>query len=170
MQGEPFRRHLRAIDQPAHHHPDADHALEHDQEGDHPAAPDQAAGNLLPPQEPDEWEDAGQTRQAAQLPMAPFPPEDRLEAVQGHAGIHQAVLGNLLVVIELRLPLVHVQRRNGSRQQFPLRDRDAGIGQPGRAAEHHHAEHQHGDHEQPDRDGTGAALPEERSHARPETA
>ncbi len=170
MYGQPLGRHLRAVGQARIDHPPAHHPLQPAKRKQHHAAPDQARGDRTLPEEQHERDGERHSHEPPQQPVAPFPPVDELEPTERHALVHDPVLGNLFVVIELRLPLGRVQGRDRAGQRLPLGDRQARVGQPCGAADHHHGEH-HGRHdEQPDRDGTGAALPEERSHALPGSA
>jgi hypothetical protein len=100
-------------------------------------------------------DDENEADYARQQPMRPFPPEDGLEAVERHVGIERGVLGDLPVEVEFGLPLCEIERRHDPRERLPLGDRQAGFGQPRRAADHHHREHQQRGQEEPRPDRRG---------------
>jgi len=76
--------------------------------------------------------------QTAEQAMRPFPPEDGFEAVDRHVGIELGELRDLLVAVELRLPLRPTQRRKDSGDRLPLGYGQARFSQPGRAPNQHH--------------------------------
>ncbi len=82
--------------------------------------------------------------------MRPFPPEDGLEPVQRHVGIEQGELRDLLVAIELGLPLRRAQRRKHAGDRFPLRDGEPGFREPSCAADQHHEEDEARDRDEPE--------------------
>jgi hypothetical protein len=74
--------------------------------------------------------------------MRPFPPVDELEVIERHAAIDEAIFRNLPVFLEGRLPIGRAERRYGAEQGLPFGDRQAGMSEPGCAADDHHYEDQ----------------------------
>ena len=76
-----------------------------------------------------------------------------LNSCERHAAVEMPELRNGLVLVELGLPRGLAQRRQGSGHGLPFDDRQAGLGQPRRAADQHHRkdERRHGVKPQPDR-------------------
>ena len=85
--------------------------------------------------------------------MRPFPPEDGLEAIERHVWIELGELRDLLVAVELGLPVRAAQRRKDSGDRLPLGDREAGFGEPRRAADQHHEKDKACDGDQPETNG-----------------
>ena len=100
--------------------------------------------------------------------MAPFPPEDRLERSEGHAGVERVILRDGLVGIERLRPLRLGERRQRAGDRLPFDDRKPGLGEPRGAADQHHDRDQERDRKQPPADGAflGRALCGNRSHAK----
>ena len=114
----------------------------------------QPCGDPAPPPEPQERQQKDDTDAARDQAMRPFPPIDGLERVQCHAVIKRAVLRNGLVSFELALPLRLGQRRYDAHDRFPLGDRQAGFGEPRRAADQNDGEHHRGHGIEPNPDRT----------------
>ena len=76
-----------------------------------------------------------------------------LNSCERHAAVEMPELRNGLVLVELGLPRGLAQRRQGAGHGLPFDDRQAGLGQPRRAADQHHREDErrHGVKPQPDR-------------------
>ena len=81
-----------------------------------------------------------------------FPPVDRLEIGEAHAGVEQPVLRNMPVFLELRGPARGRERRQDAGDRLPLGDRQPGERQPGNAADDDHREDHCATAEQPNRD------------------
>ena len=113
-----------------------------------PAERDLAAG-----EEPQEAEAPDEADHAAELAVAPFPPVDDLELVEGHAPVDELVLRNLAVLVEFGLPRCGIERRQRTGDRAPFGDREAEIREAGHAAngDHHHDEGE--EDREPDRDG-----------------
>ena len=78
---------------------------------------------------------------------------DELELVERHALVEHLVLRDLLVGLELGLPVGVAQRRDDAGDRLPLGDRQAGFGQAREAADHDHRQHHQRDDIEPDADG-----------------
>ena len=85
--------------------------------------------------------------------MAPFPPENRLELAESHAGVEFAILRDGLVGVERLLPLLLIERRQRAGDRLPLYNRKPGFGEPRGAADQHHDRDQRGDRDEPPTDG-----------------
>ena len=158
MGGEPVGAHVGPVDQPALHHVPAEQALaaaEH-ADGEHRETEPEIEGAA--DQEPEEGQHEGDPHRPAQQPMRVLEPEDRLELRQRHAEVDRLVLGEALVVGEERLPRVGADGRERAHQRAPVHHGEAGLVEPGDAAEHHHRQHQAGEAEQPPGDGAPPAV------------
>ena len=102
---------------------------------------------------PEKRQQIGNPDHAPEQPVAPFPPENRLELGQIHAGVEFAILRDGLVGVERLRPLLLIERRQRAGDRFPLDDREPGFGQTRGAADQHHDRDQGGDREQPPSDG-----------------
>ncbi len=93
-----------------------------------------------------------------------------LKPGERHVAVERLIFRDAFVIVEFGLPLRLVQRRDGAADRFPLRDRQAGFGQAGDAADHDHRDDQAGDDEQPSRHaaraGTGKESGAGLKHAR----
>ena len=150
MQRQSLLRHLGALAQARGHHPPADDRLEREQacrDGDLPA---ERALELASPPEPQGGQNECRADDARQQAMRPFPPEDGLEPIQRHVGIELGELRDLLVAVELGLPLRRAQRGKHSGDRFPLRDGEAGFGESSRAADQHHEKDEARDRDEPE--------------------
>ena len=152
MQRQPVLRDLDAVGESGAHHPPADDRLERQEPGRQENLPAKRAFEGAAAPEPQRGENEGEADQPRQQAMAPFPSVDRLEAVERHVGIERRVLRDLLVAVERRPPVGFAQRRNDAGHRLPFGDRQAGFGQPRRAADDHHDEDQRRDGEQPQPD------------------
>ena len=137
----------------ARHHEPAEEALQ-------PAEQEQGGkmrrhplGDAAADQEPEEGQGEDDADQPAEQTMGPFPPEDRLELGQAHAGIEGAVLRDRAVEVEDPLPLGLGERRQGAHERRPFHDREAGFGQAGDAADDYDGEDHQAAAEQPQGDG-----------------
>jgi hypothetical protein len=81
--------------------------------------------------------------------MRPFPPIDGPEIAHAHAMIKERVLRALPIEVELGLPVLLAQGRQGSGNEVPFSDREAGFRQSGGAADQHHGEDEKNQDEQP---------------------
>ena len=152
MQRQPILRDLDAVGEAGAHHPPADDRLQRQETGgDENLSAERAFERAAAP-EPQRRQNEGQADQAREQTMAPFPGVDRLEAVERHVGVERRVLRDLLVAVEGRLPAGFAERRNDAGHRLPFGDRQAGFGQPRRAADDDHDEDQrrHGEEPQPD--------------------
>ena len=150
MQRQSLLRHLGALAQARGHHPPADDRLERKQacrDGDLPA---ERAFELASPPEPQGGQNERRAHDARQQAMRPFPPEDGLEAIERHVGIELGELRDLLVAVELGLPLRCAQRRKHAGDRLPLRDGEAGFGEPRRAPNQHHEKDEARDRDEPE--------------------
>ena len=114
-----------ALFEPGRHHDPADHRL-------HPAQrPNTKHAQCAPPPERTKPERRHKTRckhqpdQAAQLPVRPFPPENRLELAKAHPLVQQFILRDRLIFRERVRPILRRQRRNSPHNRPPFRDRQA---------------------------------------------
>src|SRR5262249_61091610 len=94
-----------------------------------------------PPEEGEERQQEHSTRKPRREAVRPLPPVDRLELAERHAAIERTILGNGLVLGELRLPLAVRQRRKDPGDRLPLDYGEAGLGETRRPAEHQCQEH-----------------------------
>ena len=152
MERQAVLRDLDLLAEAGTHHPPADDRLEGQEAGRDRDLPSERALERPADPEPERRENERRADDAGEQPMAPFPPEDGLEAFQGHVGIAFGVLRDLLVTLELRLPVRRVQGRQDPGDRLPLGDGEARLGQPGRAADEHHGEDERGDRDEPDAD------------------
>ena len=95
---------------------------------------------------------------AAHQPVRPFPPEDGLELGERHPAVELRELRDGLVLVEFGLPRGVAQRRQRAGDRLPLDDREAGLGEPRRAADQHHREDQRRDGIEPQPDGALAGF------------
>ena len=153
VQRQPLLRHLGALAQARGHHPPADDRLERQQARRDRDLPAERALELALPPEPEARNDEGRADDARQQAMAPFPPEDGLEAVERHVRIERGELRDLLIAVELGLPLRAAHRRDHTGDRLPLGDREAGLGEPRRAADQNHEEDETGHRNQPEANG-----------------
>src|SRR5580692_8529546 len=100
MGGETIMRNFYPLREPGSHHPPADRALQRAEAKDHPEPPSDVGVQRATPQEPEKRQQIGDTDHAPEQPVAPFPPENRLELAKAHAGIEFAILRNGLVAVE----------------------------------------------------------------------
>jgi hypothetical protein len=157
MDGEAQLADLGTLGQPARHHPPADGALqaaEHEQQAD-PAA--HVARNRPCRGEIEERHEEDEADRAAEQAVRPFPPEDGLEAVEGHVAVHDLILRDLLVLLEFLLPFGVGQRRHDAVDRLPFGDRETGLGHPGRPADDDHRHDEEGDGPEPCPHGPVAA-------------
>ena len=138
MQRQPLLRHFGALAQARTHHPPADDRFEREQARRDGDLPPERAFELAPPPEPQGGQNERRAHDARQQAMRPFPPEDGLEPIERHVGIELGELRDLLVAVELGLPLRCAQRRKHAGDGLPLGDGEAGFGEPRRAADQHH--------------------------------
>src|SRR5665647_2815213 len=89
---------------------------------DQPQPAFQVRSQKAAPHEPQERQQVSDPDHAPEQPVAEFPPEDRLERGEIHAGVHFAILRDLLVGLERLRPLLLVQRRQRAGDRFPLDD------------------------------------------------
>ena len=150
MEREPDRRDRRhaGLEARRDHDPadDALRAKEQAHAGEDDRGPKR---NAAPADEPEEAGDVDEADEAPELAMRPLPPINRLERVEAHAAVQQIVLRAFLVALELRLPCVGVERRDGAGHEIPLGDREAGLRQPRRAADEHHGEREQDQEQEP---------------------
>ena len=99
--------------------------------------------------EEDERHKKDQAYGAAQLPVPPFPPEDKPELVERHGGVLGLELGRALIELELVFPVRLRERRDGTGDRLPLGDRQATVGQACRSPDDDHRDDHQGDDEQP---------------------
>ena len=120
---------------------------------------DRAEGREQPPRQPPAQPEVqkrhriGETDQPAPQAVYVLPPVDRLEFGEAHAVIEEAVLRDLLILLELRGPGRGRERRQYAGHRLPLGDRQARHGQPRDAADHDHDKDHAAAQEQPHRDG-----------------
>ena len=147
MQRQSLLRHLGALAQARGDHPPADDRLEREQACRDGDLPPERAFKLASPPEPQGGQNERRADDAREQAMRPFPPEDGLEPIDRHVGIELGELRDLLVAVELGLPVRAAQRRKHSGDRLPLGDGEAGFGEPRRAADQHHEKDKarHGD-------------------------
>ena len=113
------------------------------------------ARGMLPAQKEDrEGNEKYDPDKPSEEPVRPFPPIDGLEAIDAHAPIDLAVLGNMPVFLECVLPRGFAHRRHDAKDRLPFRDRKAGARQAGSPSHDHHGEHQPRNCEKPDAHGS----------------
>ena len=149
-------RYFGSLAQARRHHPPTDDRLERQQAGGDGDLPPKRAFELSLPPEPQTWEDKSRTDEPREQPMAPFPPEDGLEAVDRHVRIERRELRDLLITVELGLPFRAAHWRNHPGDRLPLGDRETRLGQTGRAADQNHKEDQTGHRDQPEPNSGGS--------------
>ena len=149
MRGQPILRDFGALRQARGDHPPADRALQPAETEDDPQPLFQFGRERAAPQKEKERHQISKADEAAEQPMAPLPPENRLELGQAHAGIEFTILRDGFVSLEGGRPLRLVKRRQCAGDGFPLDDRQPGFGEPRRAADQHHRENQHRHGDQP---------------------
>ena len=153
VQRQPLLRDLGALAQARGHHPPADDRLERQEAGGEGDLPAERALELAAPPEPQARNDKGRADDARQQAVAPFPPEDGLEALERHIRIERRELRDLLIAVELGLPFRAAQRRDHAGHRLPLGDREAGFGEPRRAADQNHEEDETGHRNEPEANG-----------------
>src|SRR4029077_13726142 len=94
-----------------------------------PQPPPQLRAQDSAPQEPEERHEIGDADKPPEQPVAPFPPEDRLELIETHAGVELTILRNGFVGFESLAPLCPTERRQGAGDGFPFDDRKPRFGQ-----------------------------------------
>ncbi len=144
--------------EPGGDHPPADGALQPAQRAEAEKASGPAGGNAPPGPEPEEAKAPDEADDPAELAVAPFPPVDHLELVEGHAPVDELVLRDLAVLVEFGLPRGGVERRQRAGDRAPFGDREARIGEACHAA---HRDHHHDEGEkdaEPDGDGAAGGL------------
>src|SRR5262249_44285201 len=104
MRAEAILRDLDPLREARGHHPPADRALQCAEAEDQPEPAPQLRTYAGARQEIEERQQIDNADDASELPMAPFPPEDRLEVSQTHAGVELAILRDQLVAFERLLP------------------------------------------------------------------
>ena len=122
------------------HHPPAEHALKAAEDEE-----DRQRGRELPrkatlKQEDSEGNCESESDHAAEEPVRPLPPEDVLEVGEREVEVLALVLGDLLVGLELGVPVGGRQRRQHAGDRLPLGDREPGVGEARDAAERDHRE------------------------------
>jgi hypothetical protein len=153
MRGEPILAHLGAHAQAAGDHPPSHRALrgeQHEQPGDPAARELRDAPAQHEPREGQGEGEAGEPRDDA---VPELPEVDRLEAGERHIRVEALVLGDALVLLELGGPLRRGVRRDHPGHRLPLRDREAALGEPRRAADEDDGEAEHGPRGEPEADG-----------------
>ena len=145
MSGEPILRNLNAIGETRSDHPPTDGALQSTEAENEPQSAAQSRSNPAAPEEPHERQQKNYADQAADEPVRPFPPIDRLERVKAHALIERVILRDGLILFERALPLRFAERRQYAHDRLPLGDRQARFRQPRCTANQNHGEHQGGD-------------------------
>src|SRR5271154_7091040 len=123
MGRETILRDLDPLRKPRGHHPPSDSALQRAESEDPPQPPLQLAANNSAPQKPEERQQIGCADHPPQEPMAPLPPENRLELVTRHAGVHRQILRNRLEGGEGLRPCRLTKRRQPPCDRLPLNDR-----------------------------------------------
>src|SRR5271168_3106680 len=117
---------LRDLDpprKPRGNHPPSNRALQRAESEDPPQPPLQFAADNAAPQKPEKRQQIGCADHPPQEPMAPLPPENRLELLKRHAGVHLAILRNRLVGVEGLRPCRLTKRRQATCDRLPLNDR-----------------------------------------------
>ena len=94
---QPFRRHLRPIDQAGCDHPPADGPLQAAQRKQRQQPQLVTSWNLAANPEPRQRQRKRQPDQPAEQPVDIFPEKDALELGQAHAAVHQLILARLLI-------------------------------------------------------------------------
>ena len=138
MGGKAVLRNFHPLAQSRCHHPPADRTLQRAETEDQPQPPPEVGAERAAPEKPEKRQQIGNADHAPEQAMAPFPPEDRLELAEIHAGIEFAILRNPLVALERLLPLLLLERRQRAGHRLPLDDRKPGFGETRRATDQHH--------------------------------
>ena len=142
-----------AANEAARHHEPAERSLRPAQNEQREDLRNEWLGNGPPQHEIGEWQQEHEADEAAQQPVRPFPPEDRLEAFEAEALVHRLILRDLLVFLEGVLPGGLAHRRQRAQDRLPFRDRQARAGKPRGPADHDHGQHKRCHGEKPDTDG-----------------
>ena len=147
MDGQPVLADIDAVDEAGRHHPPADRALQ---------AAEQPAGRRASASGRARRGRVAQKNSSGSANTKPTP-RARMRCAHSHQKIRLkpsrlmpsliwAYSGNLLVLGEFLLPFGIVERRDDAVDRLPFGDRQAGIGQPRRAADEHQR-HQHDEHD-----------------------
>ena len=144
------RRHRRhaGLEARGDHDP-ADRTLEPAEQAQPEQAEQQAAPEHAADPEPREGQEEQEADDPPEQAVAPFPPVQRLEAVEADALVEDAVLRRVAVLVELHRPVGGAERRDHAGYRPPLGDREARAGEPGRAADGDHRHHEHGEQVEP---------------------
>jgi hypothetical protein len=153
MRHQPVLADFDAVGEAAFDHVPAEHPLRRPKRENPSEGPRKAARNAAATQEIKERQGIGEADQPAPQAVDVFPPIDRLELDEAHAGVHQAVLRDVLIPLELGGPGGGRLRRQNPGDRLPLGDRQTRQGQPRDAADHHHHEDHAAAQEQPRGDG-----------------
>src|SRR5258706_11952918 len=111
MSSKAILRDFHPLRKPRGYHPPADRALQRAEAEDQPQTPPQLRAQNAAPEKPEKRQQVGDADHAPEQPVAPFPPEDRLELAKIHAGVEFAILRNGLVGLECLRPLLLSERR-----------------------------------------------------------
>ena len=160
MCGEPVLAHARVaarreqvVAQPGLDHPPAEHALEANQAGNADEGSRRACGDAAAGDEVDCWEDKGEPDETAPESVRPLHPVDLFELGELHIWVQTRELGRGTVLGEFGVPVVGRERWQGAGYGPPVCDAQAGLGEPGQAAEDDDAENARGTAEEPVADG-----------------
>ena len=116
------------------------------EEARRPARRDAAADG-----EPQEAERPDERRWSAELAVAPLPPVDALELVEGHSLVQRGVLRGSPCTCRTRPVQAAVAgRRHRAGDRAPLGDREAGVGEAGHAADQIIADEEREEDREPD--------------------
>ena len=146
MRGEPVGRHPRGVrrvilvlDEPGLDHPPANRALRRSEAEERRQARRERARDPPLGGEVRQGQDEVPAQRAAPLPVSPLHPVYELEVVHGHPRVRLLVLWGLLVLGELRVPVLGGERR--FLDEFPVGHGQAAPSEPGDAAQDDHAVH-----------------------------
>ena len=146
MRGEPVGRHprgvprvIRVLDEPGLDHPPADGALRRSEAEERRQARRERARDPPLGGEVRQGQDEVPAQRAAPLPVSPLHPVYELEVVHGHPRVRLLVLWGLLVLGELRVPVLGGERR--FLDELPVGHGQAAASEPRDAAQDDHAVH-----------------------------
>ena len=154
MSRKPVLTHVHPVSQPALDHEPAKRALRSSQNEKRRDPRYERPWNTAAQKEDREGNKEYDPDNPSEKPVRPFPPIDGFEAVEAHAAIYQAVLGNMPVFLECVLPRGFAHWRHGAKDWLPLRDREAGARQAGGPSHDHHGEHKPCNRKKPDAHGS----------------
>src|SRR5882724_5154263 len=125
MGDEPVLADVGALGEPTLDHEPAERPLQSTQQEDCDKPRAKVPPDPTAQQEPETRQGEGKTDEATPEPMDKLPPEDSAELGDGHIGTQLLEFRDLLIEIELALPVGRVQWRQHATDRFPFGDGEA---------------------------------------------